>query len=95
MKLFKLHKSNGLPQVHKGFMIKSFCKKVSQLRFCANMCKCDNIFFHKISNKMMPNVYVFGPRMLNRILGYVDGTGVITVYGHTILIYPIITQHLS
>ena len=50
-----------------------------------NKLKSENTIFDKLSNEVMSNLYVFGSRMLNRILKDVDGTGIITIYGEMLL----------
>jgi len=47
--------------------------------------------FHKIMNEVMSNVNVLGMRMLDWILGNIDGTCIITVDNHGILSESIIT----
>ena len=50
-----------------------------------NKLKSENTIFDKLSNEVISNLYVFGSRMLNRILKDVDGTGIITIYGEMLL----------
>jgi hypothetical protein len=41
--------------------------------------------FHKITQEVMSDVDVLGPRVLNGILGDVDSTSIITIDNHSIL----------
>ena len=50
-----------------------------------NKLKSENTIFDKLSNEVMSNLYVFGSRMLNRILKDVDGTSIVTIYGEMLL----------
>ena len=44
-----------------------------------NEFKSERTIFDKLLNEVMSNLYVFGSRMLNRILRDVDGTVIVTV----------------
>ena len=44
-----------------------------------NELKSKSTIFDKLLNEVMSNLYVFGSRMLNRVLRDVDGTGIVTV----------------
>ena len=48
--------------------------------------------FDKLPNEVMLNLYVFGSRMLNRILRDVDGIGIVTVDGKMLLTTTIIME---
>ena len=50
-----------------------------------NKLKSKNTIFHKLPNEVMSNLYVFGSRMLNRILRDVDGIGIVTIDGEMLL----------
>ena len=57
-----------------------------------NKLKSDNTIFDKLPNEVMPNLYVFGSRMLNQILRDVDGTGIVTIDGEILLTNTIIME---
>ena len=44
-----------------------------------NELKSESTIFDKLPNEVMLNLYVFGSRMLNRILRDVNGTGIVTI----------------
>ena len=67
------------------FAIKRFGEQVSLLIIGVNKLKSENTIFDKLPNEVMSNLYVFGSRMLNRILRDVDGTGIVTIYGEMLL----------
>jgi hypothetical protein len=58
---------------------------VSQLVFSGDERERYCLGFHKITQEVMSNIDVLGPRVLNWILGDVDSTGIITVDNHSIL----------
>ena len=49
------------------------------------MLQCYDFLFHKISDEVVPNVNMFGPAVLDGILGDIDGTEIITEQCHDIL----------
>ena len=57
-----------------------------------NKLKSKNTTFDKLPNEVMSNLYVFGSRMLNRILRNVDGTGIVTIEGEVLLKNTIIMK---
>ena len=71
--------TNVLTKEFKPFTIKRFDEKVSLLIISVNDLKSKHSIFNKLSNEVMLNLYMFGSRMLNRILRDVDGTGIVTV----------------
>ena len=76
----------------KTFAIKRFGEQVSLLIIGLNKLESENIIFDKLPNEVMSNLYVFGLRMLNRILRDVDGTGIVTIDGEMLLTNTIIMK---
>ena len=72
-------KTNVLTKEFEAFNVKSFGKQVSLLIIDVNKLKSESTIFDKLPNEVMLNLYVFGSRMLNRILRDVNGTGIVTV----------------
>ena len=83
--------TNYLTKCLKLTSIKRFGENVGILMFSRNILKTHNLSFNKIPNEVIPNLYVLSLRMLNRVLGYVNSTRVITVNNYGILGYPIIS----
>ena len=52
----------------KTFSVKRFGEQVSLLIISVNKLKNESTIFDKFPNEVMSNLYVFGSRMLNRIL---------------------------
>ena len=71
--------TNVLTKEFKPFTIKRFGEQVILLIISVNELKSERTIFDKLPNEVMSNLYVFGSRMLNRILRDVDGTGIVTV----------------
>ena len=59
---------NVLTKEFKLFALKRFGKKISLLIIGVNKLKSKSTIFDKLLNEVMSNLYVFGSRMLNRIL---------------------------
>ena len=76
----------------KTFAVKRFGKQVSLLIIGVNKLKSESTIFNKLPNEVMLNLYVFGSRMLNRILKDVDGTGIVTIDGEMLLTNTIIIE---
>ena len=76
----------------KTFSIKRFGEQVSLLIIGLNKLESENIIFDKLPNEVMSNLYVFGLRMLNRILRDVDGTSIVTKDGEMLLTNTIIME---
>ena len=57
-----------------------------------NKLKSESTIFNKLLNEVMSNLYVFRSRMLNIILRYVDGTGIVTVDGKMFLTNTVIME---
>ena len=77
--------TNVLTKKFKTFAMKRFGEQVSLLIIGVNKLKSENTIFHKLPNEVMSNLYVFGSRMLNRILRDVDGIGIVTIDGEMLL----------
>ena len=60
--------TNVLTKEFKAFTVKRFGKQVSLLIIGVNKLKSESTIFDKLPNEVMSNLYVFGSRMLNRIL---------------------------
>ena len=71
--------TNVLVKELKLFAIKRFSEQVSLLFISVNEFKSERTIFNKLPNEVTSNLYVFGSRMLNRVLRNVDGTGIVTV----------------
>ena len=84
--------TNVLTKDFKMFPIKRFGEQVSLLIISVNKLKSENTIFNKLPNEVMSNLYVFGLRMLNRILRDVDGTGIVTIDGEMILTNTVIME---
>ena len=75
-KSFHGDNTNVLMKEFKTFAIKRFGKQVSLLIIGVNKLKSESTIFDKLPNEVRSNLFVFGSRMLNRILRDVNGTGV-------------------
>ena len=84
--------TNVLTKEFKTFAVKRFGKQVSLLIIGVNKLKSESTIFDKLPNEVMSNLYMFGLRMLNRILRDVDGTGIVTIDGEMLLINTIIME---
>ena len=85
-------KTNVLMKEFKAFTVKRFGKQVSLLIIGVNEIKCESTIFDKLPNEVMSNIYVFGSRMLNRILTDVNGTGIVTIDSEMFLTNTIIME---
>ena len=54
--------------------------------------KSESTIFDKLPNEVMSNLYMFCSRMLNRILGDVNGIGIVTIDGKMFLTNTIIKK---
>ena len=68
--------TNVLTKEFETFTIKRFGKQISLLIISVNKFKSKSTIFDKLPNEVRSNLFVFGSRMLNRILRDVNGTGV-------------------
>ena len=84
--------TNVLTKEFKTFAIKRFGEQVSLLIISVNKLKSENTIFDKLPNEVMSNLYLFGSRMLNRILRDVDGTDIVTVDDMMLLTNTIIIE---
>ena len=84
--------TNVLTKKFKTFAVKRFGEEVSLLIISGNKLMSEKTNFDKLPNEVMSNLYVFGSRMLNRILRDVDGTSIVTINGETLLTNTIIME---
>ena len=84
--------TNVLTKEFKMFAVKRLGEQVSILIIGVNKLKSENTIFDKLPNEVMSNLYVFGLRMLNRILRDVDGTSIVTINGKMLLTNTIIME---
>ena len=57
-----------------------------------NKLKSESTIFDKLPNEVMSNLYVFGSRMLNRILIDVNGIGIVAIDSEIFLTNTIIIE---
>ena len=81
-----------LTKEFKTFVVKRFGKQISLLIISVNKLKSKSTIFDKFPNEVMSNLYVFGSRILNRILRDVDSTGLVTIDGEMLLTNTIIME---
>ena len=72
--------SNFLANKAKSILIKGFCENIRQLKVSIYELKNNIPFLSLISNKMMLNLNMFCPRVLNWIFCKINHTGVVTFY---------------
>jgi hypothetical protein len=84
--------TNGFSKRFKPTFIKRFGEYISQLIFCGNKHNSYFLRLDKVTDEMMPDVNVLGPRMLNWTFGNVYSTGIVTVNDHSILSEARITE---
>ena len=84
--------TNVLTKEFEVFTVKRFGKQVSLLIIGVNKLKSESTIFDKLPNEVMSNLYVFGSRMLNRILRDVNGTSIFTIDGKILLTNTIIME---
>ena len=84
--------TNVLTKEFEMFTVNRFGKQISLLIIGVNELKSENTIFDKLPNEVMLNLYVFGSRMLNRILRDVDGTSIVTIDGEMLLTNTIIME---
>ena len=84
--------TNVLVKELKPFTVKRFSEQVSLLIISVNEFKSVHTIFDKLPNEVMSNLYVFGSRMLNRVLREVDGTGIVTVDNEMFLTNTVIME---
>ena len=71
--------TNVLTKEFKAFSVKRFGKLVNLLIISVNELKSESTIFDKLPNEVMSNLYVFGSKMLNRILRDVNDIGIVTI----------------
>ena len=84
--------TNVLTKEFKTFVVKRFGEQVSLLIIGVNKLKSKNTIFDKLPNEVMSNLYVFGSRMLNRILRDLDGTSIVRIDGEMLLTNTLIMK---
>ena len=84
--------TNVLTKEFEAFTVKRFGKQVSLPIIGVNKLKSESTIFDKLPNEVMFNLYVFGSRMLNRILRDVNGTSIITIDSKMLLTNTIIME---
>ena len=84
--------TNVLTKEFKTFTIKRFGKQISLLIIGVNEIKSESTIFDKLPNEVMSNLYVFGSRMLNRILRDINGTGIVIIDCKMLLANTIIME---
>ena len=84
--------ANVLAKEFKPFAVERFGKQISLLIISVNKLKSKSTIFDKLPNEVMSNLYVFGSRMLNRILRDFNGTGIVTVDSKMFLTNTIIME---
>ena len=84
--------TNVLVKEFKPFTVKRFSEQVSLLIISVNEFKSVDTIFDKLPNEVMSNLYVFGSRMLNRVLREGDGTGIVTVDNEMFLTNTVIME---
>ena len=93
-KSFHGDNTNVLMKEFKTFAIKRFGKQVTLLIIGVNKLKSESTIFDKLPNEVRSNLFVFGSRMLNRILRDVDGIGIVTVDGKMFLTNIVIMEEI-
>ena len=71
--------TNVLTKEFETFTVKRVGKQISLLIIGVNKFKSESTIFDKLPKEVMLNLYVFGSRMLNRILRDINGTGIVTI----------------
>ena len=84
--------TNVLTKEFEAFTVKRFGKQVSLLMIGVNKLKSESTIFDKLPNEVMSNLYVFGSRMLNRILRDVNCTSIVTIDSEMFLTNSIIME---
>ena len=84
--------TNVLAKEFKLFAVKMFGKQISLLIISVNELKSESTIFDKLPNEVMLNLYVFGARMLNRILRDINGTSIVTIDSEMFLTNTIIME---
>ena len=86
------YNSNVLTKEFKTFTIKRFGKQISLLIISVKELKSESTIFNKLPNEVMSNIYVFGSRVLNRILRDINDTVIVTIDCKMLLTNTIIME---
>ena len=84
--------TNVLTKEFETFTIMRFGKQISLLIIGVNELKSESTIFGNLPNEVMSNLYVFGSRMLNRILRDINCTGIVTIDSKMLLTNTIIME---
>ena len=84
--------TNVLTKEFEAFTVTRFGKQISLLIIGVNKLKCESTIFDKLPNEVVLNLYVFGSRILNRILRNVNGIGIVTIDSEMFLTNTIIME---
>ena len=84
--------TNVLTKEFKTFTVKRFGKQISLLIIDVNELKSESTIFDKLPNEVKLNLYVFGSRMLNRIVRDINGTGIVRIDCKMLLTNTIIME---
>ena len=84
--------TNILTKEFETFTVKRFGKQISLLIIGVNKLKSTSAIFDKLPNEVMSNLYMFGSKMLNRILRDINGTGIVTIDCKMLLTNTIIME---
>ena len=84
--------TNVLAKEFKPSTVKRFSEQISLLIISVNELKSEGTIFDKLSNEVVSNLYMFCPRMLNRILRDVNATCIVTIDGKMFLTNTIIKE---
>ena len=84
--------TNVLTKEFEVFTVKRFGKQISLLIIGMNELKSESTIFDKLPNEVMSNLYVFGSRMLNRILRDINGISIVAIDSKILLTNTIIME---
>ena len=84
--------TNVLTKEFEMFTVKRFGKQISLLIIGVNELKSESTIFGNLPNEVMSNLYVFGSRMLNRILRDVNDIGIVIIDSEMFLTNTIIME---
>ena len=84
--------ANVLTKEFETFTVKRFGKQISLLIIGVNKLKSESTIFDKLPNEVKLNLYVFGSRMLNRIVRDINGTGIVRIDCKMLLTNTIIME---
>ena len=84
--------TNVLMKEFETFTVKRFGKQIILLIIGVNELKSESTIFDKHPNEVMSNLYVFGSRVLNRILRDINGISIVTIDCKMLLTNTIIME---